>query len=107
MRCWKNNLACKGLSWDSNPVHTPNYPAIPVNMQEILVCLLLPGCVLCPEALEVNCTKVLPSWGFPAGSDSEEFACDAGDWVSIPGSGRFPQRRKWQPTEVFLPGESL
>ena len=24
----------------------------------------------------------------------------------IPGLGRFPQRRAWQPTPVFLPGES-
>ena len=24
----------------------------------------------------------------------------------IPGSGRSPWRRKWQPTPVFLPGES-
>ena len=24
---------------------------------------------------------------------------------SIPGLGRFPQRRKWQPTPVFLPGK--
>ena len=24
----------------------------------------------------------------------------------IPGSGRFPWRRAWQPTPVFLPGES-
>ena len=28
------------------------------------------------------------------------------DPSSIPGSGRFPWRRKWQPTQVFLPGES-
>ena len=33
-------------------------------------------------------------------------ACGAGDVSSIPGSGRFPWRRKWQPTPVFLPGES-
>ena len=26
--------------------------------------------------------------------------------VLIPGSARFPWRRKWQPTPVFLPGES-
>jgi len=26
-------------------------------------------------------------------------------WVSIPELGRFPQRRVWQPTPVFLPGE--
>ena len=28
------------------------------------------------------------------------------DTGSIPGLGRFPWRRKWQPTPVFLPGES-
>ena len=33
-------------------------------------------------------------------------ACNVGDLGSIPGSGRFPWRRKWQPTPVFLPGES-
>ena len=33
-------------------------------------------------------------------------AGDLRDAGSIPGSGRFPWRRKWQPTPVFLPGES-
>ena len=28
--------------------------------------------------------------GFPGGSDGKEFACNAGDPGSIPGSGRFP-----------------
>ena len=28
--------------------------------------------------------------GFPAGSDSKEFTCNAGDPGSIPGSGRSP-----------------
>ena len=37
--------------------------------------------------------------------DSKESACDAGDPCLIPGSGRFPWRRKWLPTLVFLPGE--
>ena len=32
-------------------------------------------------------------------------AGDAGDVVLIPGSGRSP-KGKWQPTLVFLPGES-
>ena len=27
------------------------------------------------------------------------------DVGSIPGSGRFPQSRKWQPTQIFLPGK--
>ena len=33
-------------------------------------------------------------------------AGDARDSGSIPGLGRSPWRRKWQPTPVFLPGES-
>ena len=31
---------------------------------------------------------------------------DAGDSVPIPGSGRFPWTREWQPTPVFLPEKS-
>ena len=33
-------------------------------------------------------------------------AWNAGDQGSIPGLGRPPWRRKWQPTPVLLPGES-
>ena len=44
--------------------------------------------------------------GFPDGSDGKEFTCQwrkAGFdlWVR-----KIPWRRKWQPTAVFLPGES-
>jgi len=31
---------------------------------------------------------------------------DIRDTGSIPGSGRFPWRRAWQPTSVLLPGKS-
>ena len=47
--------------------------------------------------------------GFPGGSAVKESSCKAGakgDTVSIPRSGRSPWRRAWQPTPVFLPGES-
>ena len=44
--------------------------------------------------------------GFPGGSDSKESVCNTEDLGSIPGSGRFPWRREWQPTPVVLPGES-
>ena len=47
--------------------------------------------------------------GFRYGSSSKESAFnagDTGDGGSSPQSGRFPWRRKWQPTPVFLPGES-
>ena len=33
-------------------------------------------------------------------------AGDMRDKGSIPGLGRFPWRRTWQPTPAFLPGES-
>ena len=42
----------------------------------------------------------------PWGLRGKEPACNAGDAASIPGSGRFPWRRQWQATPVFLPGES-
>ena len=44
--------------------------------------------------------------GLPDSSDSKESVYNAGDLGSIPGSGRPPWRRAWQPTPVFLPGES-
>ena len=31
--------------------------------------------------------------------------CNARDPGSVPGSGRFPWGKKWQPTPVFLPRE--
>ena len=40
--------------------------------------------------------------GFPVVSDSEESASNVGDLGSIPGSGRTPWRREWQPTPVIL-----
>ena len=43
--------------------------------------------------------------GFPGGSVGKESACNVGDPVSIPGPGKIPWRREWQPTSVFLPGE--
>ena len=36
---------------------------------------------------------------------SKKSTCNARDVGSVPGSGRFPGERKWQPTPVFLPGE--
>ena len=42
--------------------------------------------------------------GFPGGPGGKESACNAGDVGSVPGSGR--SSGGWQPTPVFLPGES-
>ena len=47
--------------------------------------------------------------GLPGGSvikNSPANVGDARDMGLIPGLGRFPWSRKWQPTSVFLPGKS-
>ena len=44
--------------------------------------------------------------GFPDDSVVKNLPERAGDMASIPGLGRFPWKRAWQPTPVFLPGES-
>ena len=46
--------------------------------------------------------------GFPDGSESKESACNVGDLGLIPGLRRSPGGLHgiWQPTPVFLPGES-
>ena len=43
---------------------------------------------------------------FPGGSVIKNPPAKAGDAGSIPGFGRSPWRRKWQPTPIFLPGKS-
>ena len=43
-------------------------------------------------------------WDFSGSLDSKESACNAGDWHSIPGSGRSPGRGNGSP--IFLPGKS-
>ena len=44
--------------------------------------------------------------GFPSGSDGKASVYNAGDPGLIPGLGRSPGRRKWQPTPVLLPKKS-
>ena len=47
--------------------------------------------------------------GFPGGSwvkNPPAKVGDTGDVGLIPGVAKIPWRRKWQPTPVFLPGES-
>ena len=43
---------------------------------------------------------------FHCSSVGKEYACNARDPGSIPGSGRSPGEGKWQPTPVFSPRES-
>ena len=49
---------------------------------------------------------LLRTRGFTGESVVENIPTNAGDSSSIPGWGRFPWKRKWQPMPVFLPGKS-
>ena len=54
-----------------------------------------------------NYGTVYMTSGFPDGSVVKNLSANAGDARDlIPGFGKIPWRRKWQPTAVFLPGES-
>ena len=55
-----------------------------------------------------RCLWVLSSHplGLPSSSDSKESACKCRRPGFDPWVGKIPWRRKWQPTLVFLPGES-
>ena len=44
--------------------------------------------------------------GLPSGLAVKNSSAKAGDAGSIPELGRFPWRREWLPTPVFLPGKS-
>ena len=43
--------------------------------------------------------------GFPGGAVVKNLPANAEDMGSIPGLGRFPWSRKWQPTLVLLSGK--
>ena len=50
-----------------------------------------------------------PDWGFPGGTSGKEPACQSRRHKRhgfYPWVGKNPWRRAWQPTPVFLPGES-
>ena len=50
------------------------------------------------------CKYIFNSWAFLVAKIVIS-TCSARDLGSIPGLGRFPWRRKWQPTPVLFPGE--
>ena len=45
--------------------------------------------------------------GFPCGSVVKNLPANAGDTGSIPGVGKIPWRREWQPTSVFCLENSM
>ena len=47
------------------------------------------------------------SRGLPRGLSSKEFACNTGDVVLIPGSGRSPRKGNGNPLQYFCPENSM
>ena len=45
--------------------------------------------------------------GFPGDSDGKEYACNAGDWGSIPGSGRLPEEGNANPLQYSCLKKSM
>ena len=58
-----------------------------------------------PSAYRDHLGRCLHFMGFPGGSAVKNLPAHAGDVGLIPGSGKIPWRKKWQPTPVFLPGK--
>ena len=52
------------------------------------------------------CVCINTCGGFPGGSVVKNLPANAGDAVSIPGSGRSPGEGNGKPTPVFLPAKS-
>ena len=63
---------------------------------------------LCIQTLVFMVTSIFEACGFPSGASDKESACQCrrlkrhgfNPWV-----GKIPWSRKWQPTQVFLPGK--
>ena len=78
----------------------PSFPFVPGPRQSLIYLLSLNICPFLDIPYEIRASLVAQM--------VKESACNAGsakDSGSILGSGRFPQRRKLQPTPVFLPGK--
>ena len=73
------------------------------NTEQSSLCYMVGSCWLSILNIAVYTHPIL---SFPSGLAGKESTCNAGDSGLFPGLRRFPWRRKWQATSVFLPGES-
>ena len=76
----------KALKW----LPEPSKEVQPITASFFFFILILPTILL---------HRHLDYWGFPGGSDGKEFACNAGDLGSIPGSGRAPGEGNGNPLQ--------
>ena len=91
-----------------NPRYIPTPKALYMNVHSKLLIIAKKVKTACMSIDEqINRTWYIHTMeDFTGDSVVKNLPANAGDMGSTPGSGRSPQRREWQPTPVFLPGES-
>ena len=72
-------------------------PSVLTKRRESFLSLFFPRLRICARMAKLSVI---------GGSVVKSTSTNAGDMSLIPGSGKLPWRRKWQPTPVFLPGKS-
>ena len=90
------------LSWGEGPDFGPRLPGFRVQVPALTFSTS-------GDASKALTLSAAVFTSVPGGSGDKESACnsgDSGDTGLTPGLGRFPWRRKWQPTLIFLPRES-
>ena len=91
----------------NSPAHKPSYPGLAIMSENITLGLFKPVWVLIsvvygyqqPPPLNPKCYYPPPMVHM-----IKNLPAIKGMWVLIPGSGRSPEWREWQPVPVFLPG---
>ena len=87
----------------------PNVPAIYVNTALVVRASVKLSRDQDQTPVPLKLQNVMGNARFPSKSGVKNPAANAGDRkeaTSNPEPGRFPRRRAWQPSPVFLPGES-
>ena len=104
-RKWRLGTVRRGVGGGQTAVHTPGWesPGIDAEHSPLVGTILLEVMIRGASQVIFLCATLR---GFPGESDSQESVCNVGDpgfktWVR-----KIPWRRAWQPTPVFLPGES-
>ena len=69
-------------------------------------CSQTSACIRSPGWLSVKNADANSISGFPRWCSGKESACQCRRWVFDPWVRKIPGRRKWQSTQIFLPGKS-
>ena len=92
----------------NSPARKPSYPGLAIMSENTTLGLFKPGWALISVVYSYQQPPPLISQmilSSPDDSHDKESACNTGDVGLIPGSGRSPEWKEWQPIPVFLSEE--